>query len=228
MAYGFDDFKTYLKIRMGRRTDIESVDGVNLYEIIINKAYKEVVTKNRFWELKHKFTFPELDTVDTSQSTTDGVNYLTTPTGYLIVTDVYDSSNDVWLDKFASWREFLRKTNRTDTDQEGTPSKWIRSGERIYLHMTPDDAYTTEIYYRKIPDDLTGTDETVVNEIWDEPILELAANKLHRILGEYEKAKECKEAFIDIVEGIIGLESQEKEGARQFIRPNVVYKRNRY
>jgi hypothetical protein len=85
-----------------------------------------------------------------------------------------------------------------------------------------------EIYYRKIPADMTGTSETGVSEIWDEPILELAAHKLHRWLGEYEKAEKCKEAFIDIVEGIIGIESQEKEGARQSIRPSVVWKRNSY
>lgn len=228
MAYGFDDFKTYLKIRFGRRDDIESVDDVNLYAITINKAYKEIVTKNRFWELRHKFTFPELDTVDTDQATTDGVNYVDTPSDALLVTDVYDSTNDKWLDKFLSLREFTRMTNRSNTDSEGQPSKWIRSGEYIYLHQTPDDAYDLEISYRKIPADMTGTSTTAVSEIWDEPILELAAHKLHRWLGEYEKAEKCKEAFIDIVEGIIGLESQEKEGARQFLRPNVVYKRNNY
>ena len=75
---------------------------------------------------------------------------------------------------------------------------------------------------------MTGTSETEVSEIWDEPILELASYKLHRWLGEYDKASECKEAFIEIIEGIIGLESQEKEGARQFIRPNAVWRSNRY
>ena len=224
MAYGFDDFTTYLKIRFHRRDDIESVDDVNLYEIIINKAYKEIVTKNRFWELRHKFTFPELTTVDDDQSTTDGVNYIDTPSDALIVYDVYDSSNDRWLNKFLSEREFFRQTNRSNTDSEGPPSKWIRIAEKIRLHQTPDDAYTTEIWYRKIPADMTGTSATGVSEIWDEPILELAAHKLHRWLGEYEKAEKCKEAFIDIVEGIIGLESQEKEGSRNFLHPSVLHR----
>ena len=225
MAYGFDDFKTYLKIRFKRRDDLESIDDVNLYSITINKAYKEIVTKNRFWELRHKFTFPELDTVDTTQSTTDGVNYIDTPSDALIVYDVYDSSNNTWLNKFLSMREFTRMTNRSDTDSEGAPSKWIRSGEKLYLHQTPDDAYTTEIFYRKIPDDMTGTDETDISEIWDEPILELAAHKLHRWLGEYDRAEKCKEAFIDIVEGIIGLESQEREGARNSLHPSAMHRK---
>jgi len=227
MAYGFDDFKTYLKIRFHRRTDLESVEDVNLYGIVINKAYKEVVTKNRFWELKHKFTFPTLDATDTTQSTTDGVNYVTTPTGTLIIQDVYDSTNDRWLNKFLSRREFTKRTNRSDTDEEGKPSMWLRSGTKIYLNPTPDDAYELEIDYRDIPDDMTGTDTTDVSEIWDEPILELAAHKLHRWLGEYERSEKCKEAFIDIVEGIIGLESQEKEGARRGLHPSTM-RRSRY
>ena len=225
MAYGFDDFKTLLKIRFFRRDDLSSVDDVNLYEIVINKAYKEIVTKNRFWELKHKFTFPTLDAVDTTQSTTDGVNYVTAPTGLLLVQEVYDSTNDRWLNKFMSLREFTKRTNRSDTSAEGKPTMWIRSGTKIYMNPTPDAAYDLEIYYRDIPDDMTGTSTTVVSEIWDEPILELAAYKLHRWLGEYEKSKECKEAFIEIVEGIIGIESQEKEGANRFLHPSVMYKK---
>ena len=228
MAYGFDDFKTYLKIRFHRRDDLESVDDVNLYEIVINKAYKDIISKNRFWELKHKFTFPELNAFDTDQSTTDGVNYVNTPSDALIVYDIFDTTNTTLLDKFMSMREFVKMSDRSDTDREAPPQKWIRSGTKLYLHPTPDDEYELEISYRKIPDDMSGTSTTDISEMWDEPILELAAYKLHRLLGEWERAKECKEAFIEMVEGIIGLESQEKEGARRHIAPNYIWKRNKY
>jgi len=221
MGYGFDDFKDYLKFRMGQRTELESVNGsINLYGVWVNAAYKELTTRNVFWGVRLPFDFPELK-ADNSPgvSTSDGVAYISTPSDCLHVYEIWDETNKVHLDGIG-WKKYISYPERKNTSAENKPAEWARYGSYIYVYPTPDDAYTLWVYYRKRPSALTGTNETAIGEEWDEAILELAAFKGHRWLHEYSYAKQCQEAFMEIVTNLIGIYSREEMASRRTARPS--------
>jgi hypothetical protein len=211
----FEEFKEYVKFRMGQRTDLESVNSDNLYGIWTNLAYRQLTTRNRFWGLKKSFYFPQLETRAT-KTTTDGTAYVAAPDDVLHIRSVYDNTNTRKLHKI-SWNTYMNYTDREDTDKEGEPSEWVRQADssgtdQIYLYPTPDtSSENIYVYYRKVPAELTGTSTTVIGSEWDDAIIELATYKGYLWLQEYDKAKVCKEEFLEIVSSVIGIYDQEDE-----------------
>ena len=206
----FIDLKTELKLRMGRRSDLENIDGKNFYEIWINYAYQDITKRNRFFGKTFHFYFPQLETIDTSQSTEDGVAYIDVPTGTLVVRQVWDKTNDRLLNHIGG-QSYLLKNGRADTSSEGQPTLWVRSGNYIYLYPTPDDAYEMYVYYRKMITILSDTLATTdIGEEWDELILEFAAYKGHMWLKEYDDAEKCKAEFIDMATNLLGIYDSEE------------------
>ena len=212
MAKTFAEFTSYLKFQFGNRTDLESVDDVNMYGVWINMAYQNLTTRNRFWSLKRDFKFPKLLAIDDTQSTSDGVAYVNVPTGALIVNNVYDATNDRDL-VYIKPAKYFKYTDRSNTDAEGEPTEYTRHGSYVYLHDTPAATYSLEIDYRKIPAVLSGTATTEIGEEWDEAILSLAAYIGFSWVHEYEKAEKRKEEFIGLVSGLIGIYDKEEKGA---------------
>ena len=212
MGMTFSQMGIYLKFQFGNRTDLEDVGDTNLYNIWINSAYKQLCSRNRFWALKRNFKFPQLQALDTSQSTTDAVAYLSMPSDALIIQNLQDTTNERDLD-YIKPIEYFSFTDRADTDAEGQPTEYTRSGDYIYLHPTPDATYTTEILYRKRPATLSGAEETAIDDEWDDAILALAAFIGFSWLHEYDKAEARKNEFIGLVSGLIGLSDQEEKGA---------------
>lgn len=215
----FAEFKSYLKLQMGKRTDIENYDGTNLLETWINMAYIRLTTRNRFFAIKTNFTFPQLETVDTSLTTTDGTPYISVPSDCMVVRDCYDYTNSRYIERIP-WREYLKYTDRFDSSSEGEPNEWVRAGDYIYLHPTPDtDSEAIYVYYRKIPAVLTGTDTTVLDTAWDEPILQLALIIGKTWLKEYPEAEEMKKEWLDNVSGMMGIYSQEELAGAKTVIP---------
>lgn len=212
MGMTFANMKIYLKFQFGNRTDLEDVSDLNLYETWINSAYTQLCSRNRFWALKRNFKFPQLQDTDTSQSTTDATAYLSVPSDALVIQNIQDTTNDRDLD-YIKPGAYFAYTDRSDTDAEGQPTEYTRSGSKLYLHPTPDATYTTEILYRKRPATLSGTEETAIDEEWDDAILALAAFMGFSWLHEYDKAEARKNEFIGLVSGLIGLYDQEEKGA---------------
>lgn len=218
-TWTFAEFKSYLKLQMGKRTDIENYDGVNLYSTWVNMAYIRLTTRDRFFAIKTNFTFPQLETVDTSQTMTDGQQYIDVPSDCMIIRDVYDFTNKRYLEQIA-WREYLKYTDRFDTGAEGEPNEWVRAGDYIYLHPTPDSSTDVPyVYYRKIPAVLTGTDTTVLDTAWDEPILQLALIIGKMWLKEYEEADKMRKDWLDNVSGMMGIYFQEELASGKDMKP---------
>ena len=213
---GFDVFQTDLKFCLGQRDDVTSYLGG-----WINTAYMTLTTGNRFWGLKKNFYFPELETSSTA-ATVDGTAYVATPTDALIVRRVWDSTNDVKLDRIG-WGTYVEYTGRADTSSEGKPSEYIRQGTSIYLYPTPDAVYTMRIYYRKRPALLTGSAVTVIGAEWDEPIVKLATAQSWLRLQNVEKYKAWREEFLSDVSGLIGIYDQEEQDENGYIRPDSAY-----
>jgi len=227
-AYTFSNFKAYLKLMMGQRSDLESVNSTNMYGVWINAAYIDIATKKTLLGTKAGFYFPQLETVDTSQSTADGTAYVNVPSDCLTVRQIYDATNDREL-SYIPPQTYFAYTDRSDTSAESEPTEWTRHGTKIYLHPTPDDAYTLHIYYKKIPSLLSGdSDTTVLDDAWDEPILYLAAYKASVWLHESDDMKTYKEAFLDQIAGLIGLYDSEEEARTGRFQPSILYRKGGY
>jgi len=224
-AWGYDDFVGYLKFRLGERSELESAtdQSQNLYGVWINSAYRQLTNSDRVWGLALDYCFPELNVESVPATTTDGVQYVSTPTDCLYIQEVYDYTNSKRLD-WIPWAEYVGYTNRYDTTAEGEPNKWHRRGEYIYLHPTPDT--TGEyiyIYYRKKVPNLSGTDETLIGDEWDEVILTLATIKGLIWLRDWDKVKDLKDEWRDMVTGLVGHPSKEQRAQRANIQPELIY-----
>ena len=219
----FTTFQSDLLFELGQRDDLDSYK-----DDWVNAAYLKLTTQNRFWGLRQDFYFPELETVDTTQDTVDGTAYINVPTNAIIVRDVFDDDNLRRLTNI-SWRQYIGYTDRADTDAEGPPTEWVRSGSKIYLHPTPDDAYDVSVYYRTRPTALSdGDDTTAIGAEWDEIIVQIAAILAHMKLGEFDKAAAKKSEFLDAVSGLIGIYDQEKKSRKEVRVPSYPYLTNHY
>lgn len=213
----FTEFLSDLKVQFGNRTDLET--PTNLYGVWINLAYKEIVTRHRWWERKVNFKFPQLETdtykerLMSASKTTAGIEYIPVPANALVIRNVWNETNDRMLDKIASWKEYVDCMGRANPNARGKPTEWIRNGIYIYLYLTPDATYPLRIYYRKIPPDLIlGSDVTLIGEEWDEIILLGAKIRGKSWLGNADKKElqGLKDEWRKQVDGLIGIYLQEQ------------------
>lgn len=205
---GFDDLKEQVQFRMGRLAQ-GTTDGIttagdnnlNMYGIWVNNAYKQICSSEYLMGIPKKVIIPDLE-YSTTGTTTAGVAYIDMPTGALLIRKVMDSTNGSKLN-WISWRKYIAYTDRANSGSRGTPTQWTRGTGKIYLYPTPDTTITEEIFYKKIPSDLTGTNTTIIGAEWDEPIVLLAAIKGMISLGDYSNLKPLKDEFIESATGII-------------------------
>lgn len=222
-SLAFDDFKAQLLLRMGNRTQLQSVSSIDYYGVWINQAYKRLTCSARVPLVGKSVYFPELQTkTTTGTSTSNGVAYITTPSDAIFVKHVYNTTST----KKLSWiplAQYVEKTDRADAGAEAAPTRWHRHGNYIYLHPTPDATYVLEVWYQKRPLDLQGEEVTVIGEEWDYPILCLAAYYAHQWMGEYERSKAIREEYADAVGGVIGIYAREEKDRNENLRPDDAY-----
>jgi len=222
--WGFDDFKKYLKFQLGQRTDYEAAtdDAENLYGVWVNLAYRELTTARKILGQEYNFRFPQIET-STDKTTTDGTAYIDVPTGATYIHDIFDETNNRWLEPIP-WREYVKYTDRDDTNAEGDPTQWVRRGSYIYLHPTPgttDD--TIRVYHGKVVDNLEGTGVTSIGAEWDEIILQIALLKGLRWTNEYESLDTEAKALSLMLDQMIGLYKKEELGRNMFVHPSPTY-----
>jgi hypothetical protein len=221
---GFDTLKEYLKLRAGNRADLEAAgdSSLNYYGIWINQAYRQLCTQDKILGLPKKLYFPRLMT-STTKTTTDGTAYVTAPSDVLYITEVFDTTNGRKLDNIP-WKEYISYTDRTTAASEGDPTKWVRYGGYIYLHPTPsttDDVLT--IYYKKLVASLSGTLTTEIGAEWDDVIVELGAYHMFRWLHEQDKAKYCRESFLEMAGGLADIYFKEEKDRDKSFGPSPSY-----
>jgi len=213
----FSEFKDELQMELGENTALASLGGVNFYGTWINSAYIMLTTRNAFWGVRRRFSFPQLETSQTD-NTADGSPTIDVPTDTLIIRHVWDSTNDVKLIRIP-FSTYITYSGRADTSSEGKPTQWVRNGDYIYLYPTPDSAYTMYMYYRKRPAELVdASDTTLVGAEWDEPILRIAKVLALRKMNQYSEAKQEQDYAEDMIRGIVGIYDQESfdnEGYRK-------------
>jgi len=225
-ALGFDTLKSIVKLRLGQRTQLDSVGGVDYHGVLVNQAYKQLTSSHRLPIIEKSFTFPQMHVVsDPVIPTVDGQAYISAPSDTLRIRHVFDVTSKAKLDWMpVSW--YVSQTDRADTTAEGAPQKWTRDANRIYVHPTPDKVYNIEVWYRKVAVDLAATQTTLIGAEWDPAILALASYKGHIWLGEYDRAKPDKEEYLDIVTGLIGVYNREESDRNEHMLADDQYLRN--
>lgn len=220
---GFDSFREQIRLRNGNNATYDSAGAgsTDYYGVWINKAYRQLCAQDKILGVTMRVKFPQLFTSSTA-TTVDGTAYISTPTGCLYVTEVYDSTNNRKLDQIR-WKSYVEYTDRATAASEGKPTEWVRRGDYIYVHPTPDAAYSLAVYYKKLPDDLSGTNTTVIGAEWDDPIVELAAYTMFTWLGEFEKAKYAKAEFVEQAAGLMTLYQQEEKDSNEPWKPSSAY-----
>lgn len=216
-SWGFDDFKKYLKFKLGQRDDLEAAgdDAENLYGIWTNLAYRHLTTNRKFFGRQYNISFPERGT-STTDTTVDGQAYIDVPAGTLYVEDLYDETNNRWLEPIHH-RKYVKYTDRDTASAEGEPTEWVRRGSYLYLHSTPDDTYTIRIYTQQIFDDLTGSGTTEIGKEWDEIILQLALVKALKWTKDYQEYEVEKKELFDLLDGMLGVYGKEELGKNEYM-----------
>lgn len=225
--WGFDDFKKYLKFQLGQRTDLSAGgdDAEDLYGIWVNLAYRELTSATKLLGSEYNFHFPETEVDNAGATTTsDGVNYVSTPSDCLYIEDIYDTTSNRWLEPMPN-STFVQYTDRSDTNAEGPPTEWLRRGSSVFLHPTPDTTYTLTIYYKKRVVNLTGSTATVIGAEWDEIILQLALIKALRWTKEYDAVSTEAKALGALLDQQANLYKREELSKEPIIKPSVTYLR---
>ena len=198
-----------VELAFGQRTDIATVAGG-----WVNDAYFRITCSNEIFGQRINTYFPTLEIQSAATNTADGTAYVTTPADCLFIRGIWDSTSDRKLTKL-SLADYIQRTGRADSDQEGAPTHWIRradttkGNDKTYLFPTPDATYALVIYYRAKPAILTGSGTTVIGYEWDEAIVSLACAIGARRLQMYDTAKVFEEDFKNIVTGLVGIYDNE-------------------
>ena len=68
-----------------------------------------------------------------------------------------------------------------------------------------------------------GTQTTSIGAEWDDPILELSAYKMFQFLHEYDKAKACRESFLEMAVGLADIYHLEEIDRDSHLGPSSAY-----
>lgn len=164
------DFETDLQSALG-----QNVGANSRLDRWINFGYLDLATAE---------DFEILDAVDTSQSTTNGVNFVNVPTNTMIVKIIRDTTHDnklQWVNKDEYWRQ--------PQSQTGNPIRWTRDAGKLLLHPVPNGAFQLQITYKKPPTLLaSSSDKTVLPDAWDPAVFYLAVHHAFMALGQEGRA----------------------------------------
>jgi hypothetical protein len=209
----FTLFQTALKFRHQNNDSFDS-----MYPIWINRGYKQLATMDRIWNLRRSIYFPELQTSADVTSVASTAT-IAKPTDCLTVSEIYDATNNNHLG-WLSWNSYVGMTDRYTAT--GKPGLWHRKGDLIYLHPTPDGAYTIRVYYRKFPAVLSAaSDTTVLGSEWDDIILDLADYHSRKDTGEYDKAKMLLDSSMTRIGDLVTVWDDEEKARRERMSPDI-------
>ena len=114
---------------------------------------------------------------------TSSQSFVIAPANTLVIKLIRDMDNDLllgWVPLVEYWR---RSQGVTDE-----PTVWTRQEENVYLYPVPDGTYQLMFITIEPPAVLTGSDKTVLPEIWDQAVFLLAGHFALLALGEEQRA----------------------------------------
>lgn len=152
---------------------------------------------------------PELDTTttestvaSTATTTFDGTsNDILTPKG------ITDNTGQPLIEISANVLD--RIVGRTTTTT-GTPTHWYRTTNStvgqvvVRWYPVPDAAVTMTLNYRRRPPELTISTATVIDTLYDEPIIYYAASRVASFVREFKAAKELRSYADSLLSSVAG------------------------
>lgn len=230
-ALDFETFKAMLLLRLGNRTELQTAGATptDYYGIWVNQAYRQLCSAKRIPETAGKVDFPQLHTVTSTDITgVIGTPHIAVPNETLYVEHVFCTLSG--YERQLDWCPPERYTSYPDrglTANRGTPREWTRIGTSIYLYPTLDKAYTYQVWFRRLPPNLSTGQSTLIGAEWDQVILLLAAYRASSWMGDTERAKAARAEYLEAVNGLIGIYGNEEKDRNENLRPDYVYRKQR-
>ncbi len=128
------------------------------------------------------------DIIETGADTTaDGTEAYSVPSGAIVVKNVVDTSNNYLLE-FQPKSMFLGERDGT-ASARSKPKAWTRVDDELWLSPIPDDAYGLLILFKEVPTLLVDdTDELAIPEIWEPAVYMLAVHYGMMAQGDENRA----------------------------------------
>lgn len=148
-----------------------------------------------YFELTGTQEFKELFAIQTIPTIVDTKTYVHAVT-IQSVRGVIDTTNKKSLRRIT-----IENFHRYDAEVTGQPEVWAREGGSLYIWPIPDAVYSIDVLYQMVPTVLAAlADQTVMNSIWDQAVLLLAAKSALMIAGDQEKVQ----AYLELARMYIG------------------------
>lgn len=212
------DLRALTKQLLGQRV-VTSTDDATWYIDRVNSGYRRLATFQGFVTTPSMKTpsqrilrFHELESM-TARTLNGGAfptsrNFVQPAVSSTLVysmLDVYDRSNDRWLQRIP-----IKYMRRLNPDENGTPLRWTPGGDGAnpqavgyYVHPKPTAASAEEIdvyeYAYRYPAALTGTDSPIIPEVWHPAIAFAAAAEGALLLDMPERHTELEQRFMSYI-----------------------------
>jgi len=205
MTIALSDLRTELRVHLGLETDDTDELSNDDADLLLNRA---------FWELMNKFNFREEEKSSTFP-TIDGTEFYSLPTLFESVRNIslQDSDNtETWfpLDR-TSLDEYTKNLDDADSN-EGMPLRYFREDNGIRLSPIPDKAtYVIKVKHRITLADLSSSNTTlVIPQVWHELILMGGHWRGLYRLRNYEAAREIRNVQIGLINSTVEVEGKEE------------------
>ena len=176
--------------------DVDAVSYPRENQVLrdINTAYVN--------DLCAKYDFSELDTTDTEATVASTATTAFSVSDILAIKGIVDN-NGIPMKEITA-NEYDRLLARTGAIT-GVPTHWYRTGATtsgtvtVRWYPVPNGAYTMTLNYRDRPAALTTSTATVIDSVFDDPLLYLAAARVAvriRLFEESAKFKKYAQATL--------------------------------
>lgn len=164
-----------------------------------------------YWELLDKFPFREKETTATFP-TAEGTRFYKLPSTFEALREI--SIEDLTTGQHTPLERITQRQYETDyvnsTDNENTPTHYLREGDGIRLWPTPDDIYTLTIKYWTELTDLSDSSEPDIPRQWLEVLKFGAAWRGHFHFGNDSKALTARNTWTSLISAMTPTEAKEE------------------
>ena len=207
MAIDLAVLRTELRVHLGYETDDTGELSDDDADLLLNRA---------FWELLNKFNFRE-DECSVEFTIADDEDFISLPTLFESIRklSIKDADTNIWEPLTRIDIHEFERTANDDTSAKGAPVNYFREGIGIRLLSvaggSPDATYTLRIKYRITLADLSGSNTTmVIPEVWHELVLLGGVWRGLIRLRDYENSREIKNQQIALINSTVEVESKEE------------------
>ena len=205
MAIDLAVLRTELRVHLGYETDDTGELSNTDADLLLNRA---------FWELMNKFNFREEEKSSTFP-TIAGTEFYSLPTLFESVRNISIQNPDtdetwVLLDRI-TLNEYSKNLDDASA-AETKPARYLREDNGIRLSPIPDKAtYVVRVKHRITLADLSSSNMTVaIPDVWHELILFGGIWRALIRLKDYEASREIKNQQISLINSTVEVEGKEE------------------